>query len=111
MALQNDLALSLAASPVRILAPVPGRPYLGVEVPNKSKAVVPLRGVLEYARAMVAHETSARIQLILRQTVYDRIVALGPSYFGTARTGDVASWRSRTSFSKVRFLDSGLGTI
>jgi ATP-binding cassette subfamily C protein CydCD len=50
-----------------------------------------LRGVLEYARAMVAHGTSARVQLILRQTVYDRIVALGPSYFGSARTGDVVN--------------------
>ncbi len=47
VALQNDLALALAASPVRILAPVPGRPYVGVEVPNKAKAVVSLRGVME----------------------------------------------------------------
>ncbi len=47
LALQNDLALALAASPVRILAPVPGRPYVGVEVPNAAKAVVSLRGVMQ----------------------------------------------------------------
>jgi S-DNA-T family DNA segregation ATPase FtsK/SpoIIIE len=47
VALQNDLALALSASPIRILAPVPGRPYVGVEVPNIAKAVVSLRGVME----------------------------------------------------------------
>lgn len=47
LALQNDLALALAASPVRILAPVPGRPYVGVEVPNLAKSVVSLRGVMQ----------------------------------------------------------------
>ncbi|MBK7782581.1 MAG: DNA translocase FtsK 4TM domain-containing protein [Ardenticatenia bacterium] len=47
LALQNDLALALAASPVRILAPVPGRPYVGVELPNASKTVVSLRGVMQ----------------------------------------------------------------
>ncbi len=47
VALQNDLALALAASPLRILAPVPGRPYVGVEVPNSASSMVTLRGVLE----------------------------------------------------------------
>ncbi len=47
LALQNDLALALAASPVRILAPVPGRPYVGVELPNAAKTVVSLRGVMQ----------------------------------------------------------------
>ena len=48
VALHNDLALALAASPIRILAPVPGRPYVGVEVPNAAKALVSLRGVMEH---------------------------------------------------------------
>jgi len=47
LALQNDLALALAASPIRIEAPVPGRPIVGIEVPNAEKAMVGLRGVLE----------------------------------------------------------------
>ncbi len=46
-ALTNDLALALAASPIRIEAPVPGRPMVGLEVPNTQKALVSLRGVLE----------------------------------------------------------------
>jgi S-DNA-T family DNA segregation ATPase FtsK/SpoIIIE len=46
-ALTNDLALALSASPIRIEAPVPGRPMVGLEVPNTQKALVSLRGVLE----------------------------------------------------------------
>lgn len=47
IALSNDLALALAASPIRIEAPVPGRPVVGIEVPNSTKSLVGLRGVLE----------------------------------------------------------------
>jgi DNA segregation ATPase FtsK/SpoIIIE, S-DNA-T family len=45
--LHNDLSLALAASPLRIEAPVPGKSIVGIEVPNEKTAVVPLRGVLE----------------------------------------------------------------
>ena len=46
-ALSNDLALALAAAPIRIEAPVPGRPLVGVEVPNVEISLVGLRGVME----------------------------------------------------------------
>ena len=45
--LSNDLALALAASPIRIEAPVPGKAVVGVEVPNSDISVVSLRSVLE----------------------------------------------------------------
>ncbi len=45
--LSNDLALSLAAHPIRIEAPIPGRSLVGVEVPNKKTALVRLREVME----------------------------------------------------------------
>ena len=45
--LADDLALALAAKSVRIEAPVPGRPYVGIEVPNAVKSLVSLRGILE----------------------------------------------------------------
>ena len=46
-ALSNDLSLALAASPIRIEAPVPGRDFVGVEVPNVQISLVSLRGVME----------------------------------------------------------------
>jgi S-DNA-T family DNA segregation ATPase FtsK/SpoIIIE len=44
--LNNDLALALAAHPIRIEAPIPGRSLIGIEVPNKSGAVVGLKDLL-----------------------------------------------------------------
>ena len=46
-ALSRDLALALSAERLRIEAPVPGRPYVGVEVPNSRSSVVRLRPILE----------------------------------------------------------------
>lgn len=45
----NDLALSLAAHPIRIEAPIPGRSAVGVEVPNKVPALVRLKEMLSTA--------------------------------------------------------------
>lgn len=44
--LSDDLALSLAAPTIRILAPIPGKSYVGVEVPNAGRATVTLGDVL-----------------------------------------------------------------
>ena len=46
-ALQRDLALALRAERLRIEAPVPGRSYVGIEVPNPKNAVVRLRTLME----------------------------------------------------------------
>ena len=46
-ALQKDLALALSAERLRIQAPVPGKPYVGIEVPNLRSAVVRLRPILQ----------------------------------------------------------------
>ncbi len=45
--LANDLALALAAAPIRIEAPVPGKGIVGIEVPNREMAMVGLRSVME----------------------------------------------------------------
>ena len=45
-ALANDLALALAASPIRIEAPIPGRSLVGLEVPNSEISLVSLKGVM-----------------------------------------------------------------
>lgn len=46
-ALSKDLTLALSADRLRIEAPVPGRSYIGIEIPNSSNAMVRLRPVLE----------------------------------------------------------------
>jgi S-DNA-T family DNA segregation ATPase FtsK/SpoIIIE len=46
-ALSNDLSLALAAHPIRIEAPIPGRSLVGIEVPNKTKAMVGLKAMLK----------------------------------------------------------------
>ncbi len=44
--LEDDIALSLAALGIRIIAPIPGRGTIGIEVPNKNKQIVSLKEVL-----------------------------------------------------------------
>jgi S-DNA-T family DNA segregation ATPase FtsK/SpoIIIE len=46
-ALASDLALALSSPTIRIEAPVPGQPYVGIEVPNRRSAMVRLRPILE----------------------------------------------------------------
>ncbi len=46
-ALQNDLALALAAHSIRMELPIPGKALVGIEVPNKSTAIVRLREVMQ----------------------------------------------------------------
>lgn len=45
--LQNDLALALAASSIRIEAPIPGRSLAGIEVPNKATAIVRIKDAIQ----------------------------------------------------------------
>ncbi|MCE5259273.1 MAG: DNA translocase FtsK [Chloroflexi bacterium] len=77
LALSNDLALALAAAPIRIEAPVPGRGVVGIEVPNGTKALVGLRSVLE-------SEQFAKAKGILR-------IALGRDVSGQAVVTDLAA--------------------
>ncbi len=46
--LNQDLALALSAHPIRIEAPIPGKPYVGIEVPNKTAAIVRLGNLMAY---------------------------------------------------------------
>jgi S-DNA-T family DNA segregation ATPase FtsK/SpoIIIE len=64
--LANDLALALAASPIRIEAPIPGRAMVGIEVPNAQKAMVSLRSVIE---SEVYTKMESRLKIALGQDV------------------------------------------
>lgn len=76
LSLQNDLALALAAAPIRVEAPVPGRAVVGIEVPNAQKTIVGLRGVLE-------SEQYSKMRSALK-------IALGRDVSGAAVVGDLA---------------------
>ncbi|MBI3930890.1 MAG: DNA translocase FtsK [Chloroflexi bacterium] len=76
--LANDLALALAASSIRIEAPVPGKSVVGIEVPNTVSSMVSLRGVIETS---VFQKMQARSKLTL---------ALGKGAGGEAVTADLA---------------------
>ncbi len=78
MALQNDLALVLEAKTIRMEAPVPGRPYIGVEIPNKNSRLVTLREVLE-SKEYQAAKAKSRLA-----------IALGKDVAGAVRVGDLA---------------------
>ncbi|MBN1779183.1 MAG: DNA translocase FtsK 4TM domain-containing protein [Candidatus Buchananbacteria bacterium] len=67
--LNDNLALALAAHPIRIEAPIPGRPMVGIEVPNTSKAVVPIKAVLSSEQFI---KRSSNLMLALGQDVMGR---------------------------------------
>lgn len=48
VALHSDLSLALAAHPIRIEAPIPGKSLVGIEVPNRAVSLVGLRALLEH---------------------------------------------------------------
>src|SRR5580658_3578279 len=52
-------------------------------------AAILLRSGLDHARTLVAHNTAARVQEVLRARLFDKILALGPAWFGAERTGGV----------------------
>ncbi len=76
-ALADDLALALSARTIRIQAPVPGKGYVGIEVPNDEIALVVLRDVIE-------SEAFKRLKSPLRFT-------LGQNVAGNAMAADLAA--------------------
>jgi S-DNA-T family DNA segregation ATPase FtsK/SpoIIIE len=53
--LEDDIALNLAALGIRIIAPIPGKGTIGIEVPNKNREMVPLRSTLSTEKFMKSH--------------------------------------------------------
>lgn len=77
--LQHDLELALASAPIRIEAPVPGRSFVGIEVPNSQIALVSMRSVMESERFK---QVKAKTKLAL---------ALGQDVSGQATVADLAT--------------------
>ncbi len=74
--LNNDLALALAAHPIRIEAPIPGRSLVGIEVPNKIRAQVNMGNLMS---SDAFSKSSSRLTL-----------ALGKNVMGAPIIGDLA---------------------
>lgn len=70
-ALNDNLALALAAHQVRIEAPIPGKSLIGIEVPNKTKAMVRLRNFLE---SREFRSRASNLTLIFGQDVSGRMI-------------------------------------
>ena len=68
--LEGDIALSLAALGIRIIAPMPGRGTIGIEVPNKNRETVFIRSVLESERFQKA---SYELPIVLGKTISNEI--------------------------------------
>ena len=64
--LQKDLTLALSAERLRIEAPVPGKPYIGIEVPNSHSSVVRMRSILE---TEAFHKVGAPLAMALGRDV------------------------------------------
>ncbi|MEX0787746.1 MAG: DNA translocase FtsK [Anaerolineales bacterium] len=71
-ALADDLALALAAPSIRIEAPVPGKGYVGIEVPNVETSLVALRAVME---APSFQRLTSRLRLALGMDVSGKAIA------------------------------------
>jgi len=74
--LHNDLSLALAAHPIRIEAPIPGKSLVGIEIPNRSIALVGIRALMETAAFQDASQPL--------------LVALGRDVTGAPVYGDLA---------------------
>ncbi|MAW75812.1 MAG: DNA translocase FtsK [Planctomycetes bacterium] len=62
VSLSDDLAMALSAQSVRVVAPIPGKPTVGIEVPNKQREMVVLREILQ---SRVFHDSELKIPLLL----------------------------------------------
>jgi len=67
--LEDDIALSLAALGIRIIAPMPGKGTVGIEVPNKNPQVVSMRSTVA---SKVFQESKYELPIILGKTIYNK---------------------------------------
>jgi DNA segregation ATPase FtsK/SpoIIIE, S-DNA-T family len=66
VSLENDIALKLAAKGIRIMAPIPGKSAVGVEIPNHHPALVTIRSVINSNRF---RESEGRLPLAMGKTI------------------------------------------
>ncbi len=72
VSLADDLALALAAKGIRIMAPIPGKSAVGVEIPNRNPSMVYLRSVLNAAKF---REAKAYLPIALGKNIAGEVAA------------------------------------
>ena len=68
--LEDDIALSLSALGIRIIAPIPGKGTIGIEVPNKNREMVDIKGVLGTEKFM---KSDADLPVVLGKTISNEV--------------------------------------
>jgi S-DNA-T family DNA segregation ATPase FtsK/SpoIIIE len=68
--LEDDIALSLSALGIRIIAPIPGKGTIGIEVPNKNREMVSMRSVLATDKFM---KSSMELPVVLGKTIANEL--------------------------------------
>lgn len=68
--LEDDIALSLAALGIRIIAPIPGKGTIGIEVPNKNRELVSMRSVVTTEKFM---KSEMALPVILGKTISNEV--------------------------------------
>ncbi|HSJ67796.1 MAG TPA: DNA translocase FtsK 4TM domain-containing protein [Anditalea sp.] len=71
--LEDDIALSLAALGIRIIAPIPGKGTIGIEVPNKNRELVPARSVLGTEKFM---KSDKELPVALGKTISNEVFVM-----------------------------------
>ena len=64
--LEDDIALSLSALGIRIIAPIPGKGTIGIEVPNKKKSIVSMKSLLSSKKFI---ESDMELPITLGKTI------------------------------------------
>ena len=68
--LEDDIALSLAAEGIRIIAPIPGKGTIGIEVPNKKKCIVSMESILN---SKTYQESKMELPCALGKTITNEV--------------------------------------
>ncbi|MBV6644690.1 MAG: DNA translocase FtsK 4TM domain-containing protein [Cyclobacteriaceae bacterium] len=68
--LEDDIALSLAALGIRIIAPIPGRGTIGIEVPNKNREMVDIKSVITTEKFM---KSDMELPVVLGKTISNEV--------------------------------------
>lgn len=68
--LEDDIALSLAALGIRIIAPIPGKGTIGIEVPNKNREMVSMRSVLSTEKFM---KSDLELPVVMGKTISNEV--------------------------------------